>query len=142
MVDLVMTAAYPYINKVRKVTLAGFVRKDSKEKWERLLRQSYLNVPNGYDADAELAAMYNIPMNDMSVKPLLSVLSKHHLTSPRRPPDCSCELSCFACAAGGQVLRGHVYDEDSESIADMDRILRGPVPDGLSRQSFLRMLKL
>jgi hypothetical protein len=65
MVDYIMTVAYPYIHKIKKVSLTGFVRKISKEKWESILRQAYFDIPYDYDHDAELAAMCNIPSSDL-----------------------------------------------------------------------------
>jgi hypothetical protein len=41
MVDWIMTFAFPWVRRIKKVTLAGAVKTDAKARWERILRYDY-----------------------------------------------------------------------------------------------------
>jgi len=49
MVDWIMTFAWPFVKDIRKVTLGGAIKKDSKVKWDDLLALSKTTKANVFD---------------------------------------------------------------------------------------------
>ncbi|KAF2659956.1 hypothetical protein K491DRAFT_688810 [Lophiostoma macrostomum CBS 122681] len=61
MVDWIMTLAFPFIKSLPKVTLEGYVRKPSKDKWEHILQMDKDGVAHGFDHGKELSAILSTP---------------------------------------------------------------------------------
>jgi hypothetical protein len=57
MVDWIMTFAFPYVKAIPKVTLEGYVKKDSKKKWEEILSMERAGQPHGFDQAEEMRAI-------------------------------------------------------------------------------------
>lgn len=61
MVDWIMTFAWPFFKDIRKVTLGGVIKKDSKVKWDDLLAFSKTTKANIFDHNQEQLKIFATP---------------------------------------------------------------------------------
>jgi hypothetical protein len=66
-VDWILTLAFPIVKDIRKVQLAGGVKKHAKEKWHYILEREYPERKldyrtHGYDHAATLDIILNLPV--------------------------------------------------------------------------------